>query len=213
MLPKLQQSSLAQNLRRDNPVTLAQSTFALTQLRTNWRTLCSKPIMSHISHGKISMPQKTLTLLLVISRKTICPNRKPNKKSITPTMSWRCRDLCKSMTDPKETEATAPQPSKERKPLKTHLQKVELSKKERCRSQTLEGTTIEEIYQLELIIKVRSPNWSGRFQLNLLTTITTYPSFSTAAERKSTLTAHSQSWAHTIYWTKEAAKFFQSFPS
>jgi len=35
MLPKLQQSSLAQSLRRDNPATLIQSNYNLMQLRIN----------------------------------------------------------------------------------------------------------------------------------------------------------------------------------
>ena len=82
MLPKLQQSSLAQSLRRDNPATLVQSTFIFTQPRINLKTLSESQIMRHTSLGKINLLEKILIQHLVTFQLNTYPKRSFNKKGI-----------------------------------------------------------------------------------------------------------------------------------
>ncbi len=82
MLPKLQQSSLAQSLRRDNPATLVQSTFIFTQPRINLKTLSASQIMRHTSLGKINLLQKIPIQHLVTFQPNTYLKRSFNKKGI-----------------------------------------------------------------------------------------------------------------------------------
>ena len=77
MLPKLQQSSLAQSLRKDNLTSLIQCRSIFMKARTNSNTLSPGPIINLINHGRISMLRK----ILKAPSETSLPNMFPNKES------------------------------------------------------------------------------------------------------------------------------------
>jgi hypothetical protein len=71
MLPKLQQSSLANTLRRENLASQIQCKLLLTKARINSRTFLENKIINPINHGKILMRPRILILLSEIFQKSI----------------------------------------------------------------------------------------------------------------------------------------------
>lgn len=72
MLPKLQNSSLAQTLKRENLAFQVQCNLSLlSKVRTNLRDSSVSPATKIINHGKIIMPPKIHTVLSVTSLKNI----------------------------------------------------------------------------------------------------------------------------------------------
>ena len=86
MLPKLQQSSLAQSLRKDNPASCLQSTVSVTQSRTSSKILFSKPTMNLINPGRISMPLRTLIAHSVTSPKITYLKKNLRISAMNPTI-------------------------------------------------------------------------------------------------------------------------------
>lgn len=76
MLPKLQQSSLAQNLRRDNPASSLQSISLFTQMRISLRTLSASLQTNPTSLGRISTHPAIRTPPLETSLKNTCLKRR-----------------------------------------------------------------------------------------------------------------------------------------
>ena len=81
-----------------------------------------------------------------------------------------------------------------------------LLRKERFLLQSSGDTTIEEICQSESITKTHFLSSSGKYQLNLWTIITIFPSSLMVPDKSSTHIVPSLFWAHTICWTKVAIK-------
>ena len=107
MLPKLQQSSLATSLRRDNLASQIQCTYLSIQARTNSKASSINKTMRPISHGKISMLPKTLIVHLETSLVNTSPNKKPKKCFMSPSMNIPYLDLLPSTTNPTEMEEEA----------------------------------------------------------------------------------------------------------
>lgn len=145
MLPKLQQSSLAQSLRRDNPATLIQSRYLLMQLRISWKTLLAELIINPINLGRISMPQRILIPPLEISQVSTCLRKKYKRKDMNQINSSKCLDLSINMKEWEGQEEEHLLLYKKSNNFIPHLQRVELSKKEMCLHPNLGVTTIEEI--------------------------------------------------------------------
>ncbi len=154
MLPKLQQSSLAQSLRRDNPATLVQSTFILTQPRINLKTLSENQITRHTSPGKINLLQKILIRPLVTSQLNTYPKRSFNKKGILQTNNSLFRVRYISMKDWGAMEEKLHPHCRKNISFNLLPQKVEHSKSETCLPLNFVVTMIEEISLFGLIIKV-----------------------------------------------------------
>ncbi len=154
MLPKLQQSSLAQSLRRDNPATLVQSTFIFTQPRINLKTLSASQIMRHTSLGKINLLQKIPIQHLVTFQPNTYLKRSFNKKGILLINNLLFQVRCISMKDWEVMEEKLLQLLRKNISSCLLLQKVELFKSEMCQPPNFVVTMIEEIFLLGLIIKV-----------------------------------------------------------
>lgn len=71
MLPKLQQSSIANSLRRDNPTTLLQCRKSLIKVRISSKRFSVSKITNLISLGRINMLLKIPTRPSEISPKSI----------------------------------------------------------------------------------------------------------------------------------------------
>lgn len=211
MLPKLQQSSLAQSLRKDNPALLIQGIRNLMKPRISWRTSWTDLTTSHINHGKINTPLRTHTHPLGISRAITSPRRRWLKQGVNLTMSWPFRVLFISLRDWEELVEWLHLLWR-RNPTSSHLHpKVELSKKGKCLLQNSEGTMTGLICPLKLITRARLSNWCGKYLLKVWITITTCLSSSMDVGKKSTLIVPLPLWEHMICWTKEEARFYLSF--
>lgn len=90
MLPKLQQSSLATSLRRDNLASQIQCNSPITQVKISLKESSISKTTKHTNHGKINMPLKTLTAPLVISPKNTCLNKKSKMSTTNRFMNIRC---------------------------------------------------------------------------------------------------------------------------
>lgn len=149
MLPKLQQSSLAQSLRRDNPATLIQSNSSLMQRRINSRTLLARRTINHTNLGKINMHPRIPILPLETSLKIILQRGSYRKKDMNPINRWHYQVHYKSKKDFKEQEESAHQPCKKRRPSSLHHPRVEHFKKEMCQLPNFGDIMTEETYLFE----------------------------------------------------------------
>ena len=87
MLPKLQQTSIANSLRRDNLASLIQCNTPTTQPKTNSKTCSANRIINHTNPGKINTPPKIPTRPSEISPKSISPNKNSSRLLINPFMN------------------------------------------------------------------------------------------------------------------------------
>ncbi len=88
MLPKLQQSSLAQSLRRDNMATQVQcKNQFLFQVKTNSKISLEKVIMNPTNRGRINSHPKTHTAASETSLKNTSPKKKSKNPNTNPTMN------------------------------------------------------------------------------------------------------------------------------
>lgn len=168
MLPKLQQSSLAQSLRRDNPATLVQSTINLIKPRINLKTLWENPIMSHISPGKINLLLKILIQPLVTSQLSIYLRRSSNKKGILLTNNLLFQVLSINTKGWEEMEEKLLLLYKRKINFSLHLQKAEHFRRDKSLPPNFVVTMIEEICQSGSTIKVHSLNSFGKYQHKVL---------------------------------------------
>lgn len=75
MLPKLQQSSIANSLRRDNLASQIQCTLIYIQAKINSKIYSANKIMSLIGPGKINMHPKIHIHPSETSLKSISPKK------------------------------------------------------------------------------------------------------------------------------------------
>lgn len=87
MLPKLQQSSVANSLRRDNLASLIQCNTPTTQAKTNSKTYSANRITNHTNPGKISTRPKIPTRPSEISPNSTSPKKNSNRLFINPSMN------------------------------------------------------------------------------------------------------------------------------
>ena len=155
MLPKLQQSSLAQSLRRDNPASLIQGTSFLTKPRINLKILLIDQIINHTNLGKINTHLKIHIHLLEIFQINTSQRKRLKKKDMSQTMSWLCLVLFISLRGWGEQEEKHLLLWRKSHNLKLHLQRVEPFKREMFLLHNSVDIMIEQIYRLKLIIKVQ----------------------------------------------------------
>lgn len=79
MLPKLQQSSIANSLRRDNLASQIQCTFLSTQAKISSKTSWESKTTNLTSHGKTNMLPRTLILPSETFPKSTSPKINSNK--------------------------------------------------------------------------------------------------------------------------------------
>lgn len=208
MLPKLQQSSLANTLRRDNLASQIQCTPSSTKARTNCVEFLANRTMSPISHGRTNMPQKIHTVPSEISRRSTFPRKSSRTASTSLSMNSLSLDPLPNTPNRKALEARLPALSKKRQSSKNQCQNQGHSRREMCQLLNFAGIMIVEIYQFESITKTLCQSWCGRYRSSRLTTIIIYPFSLTGHEKNSTLIALSPFLAPTICWIKAATRSF-----
>ena len=184
MLPKLQQSSIAQSLRKDNPTSLIQCNCAIMKARISWRLSYPDPIMNHTNHGKINMPPRIHIALSATSPQTTCPNKGLKPNIINPNMKSPSQENFSNIRSQRALEGSAPRHLKRKSCFLSQCRRAEPSKKEKFQLLSLENITIVEICPSKLTIKVLRRNSSGRCQLKPWTITTIFRSSWMAADRR-----------------------------
>ena len=213
MLPKLQQSSLANTLRRDNLASQIQCTPAFTQARTSSAEFSASKTTRATSPGKINSPHPTRTPPSETSLRSTSLRKNSKKQNTIPTTNSPSPAHLPNTQNRKESEAASPALSKRRRPSKNLCPNPAPSKSEKCPPLSSEGTTIAATYPSVSTTRTPYRSWFGRFLWNLWTTITTCQSSSMEPDRNSTPTVHLPFWAPTTCWTRAETRFFPSFPS
>lgn len=167
MLPKLQQSSIAQSLRRDNPANHNYSTYMLIQMRINSKTSLATPTMKTINPGRITTPPKIHIHPLEISPPIMYPRTSSKIKLTSPITKAPSQDLYPSKKEKEELEECAPPPLKRKKASKSPSLSVEPSKREMFLLQNSEDIMIVEIYPSALTTKAPVLNFCGKYQPKL----------------------------------------------
>lgn len=209
MLPKLQQSSLAQSLRRDNPASHLQCQIFFIQAKINSKALLVNKLINAINHGRTILLLKILIHALETFLRSISPNKNSKMCIMNLLMNSHYLDLFLSTTVIMEMEVKHLPLSRKNANFKSQSLSLEHTKKEMCQLHSSGDIMIEEIFQLELTIKTLCQSQSGKFQWKLLIIIITYQFSSMELDKNMTLTEHLQFWEHTTFSTKEAIKFYQ----
>ncbi len=150
MLPKLQSSSLAQTLKRENLAFQVQCNYlSLFQVKINLRDFSEDRTTKTINLGKIIMLLRIPTVHLVTSLNNIFLRRKLLNRNMSLDMNWQCQDLWPNTNDQEVTEENVLRQYKKRKHLKSLYQFPELSKRETFPNLNSEGITIELTFQSE----------------------------------------------------------------
>jgi len=142
MLPKLQQSSLATSLRRDNLASQIQCIAYSIQVRISSRAFWTSKTIKHTNPGKINTPPKILTVLLEISPKSIFLNKESRKFNMNPSMNIHYQDPSPNIPGLMETEVEALAPLLRNKSIKNQPLNLELSWGDKYQLLSSEGTTI-----------------------------------------------------------------------
>jgi hypothetical protein len=158
MLPKLQQSSIANSLRRDNLASLIQCKSISTQVKINSKIYLANKTINPTNHGKISMPPKIHTRPSETSPKNISPKKNSKKLHTNPCMNSLSRDLWQKILKEVVLEDALQALSKKRRNSKNQCQNQVHSRKDKSPLLNLEDTMIEEICLSEWIIKILNPN-------------------------------------------------------
>lgn len=165
MLPKLQQSSLANSLRRDNLASQIQCKLSpLFQARISLKIYYSNRTINHSSPGKINMHPRTPILPLETSLKSTCRKIRSKRPGMNKSTKLPCLVLWPNTPNRMESEAEPPVLSRKRFNSKSLPQNLELLKKDKWPHQNSVDTMTAETYQLESTIKTPYPNWHGKWQ-------------------------------------------------
>jgi hypothetical protein len=104
MLPKLQQSNLANTLRRDNLASQIQCNPLITKARTNSREYSASRIINHINHGKTNMHPIIHTAPSETSPKSISPKKNLKMSSTNPFTNLHSQGHLLNIAKVKELE-------------------------------------------------------------------------------------------------------------
>ena len=149
MLPKLQQSSIANSLRRDNLASQIQCNSNITKAKTNSKASFLNKTINPINHGKITTLPKTLIVHSEISLKNIYPKIKLSNRTTNLSINILFQDPWLNMNVQEEMEAKVQALSKKDKNFKSLYLNQELLSSEISLHHSSEGTMTEEIYQSE----------------------------------------------------------------
>ena len=208
MLPKLQQSSLAQSLRRDNLASQIQCKLGQTKAKISSKTSSVDKTMTATNHGRTITHPKTHIPPLVISQKNIYPKRNSKMSLTNQFMNLHYPVPLANTPDITATEEKLQAPFRRKVSSKNLYQNQEPSRKEIFLLLNSDGTMIEVIFPLELTIRTLFRNSSGKSQSNPLTIIIICLFSLMEPERSMTLIVPLQFWELMISWRKVAIKFF-----
>jgi hypothetical protein len=197
MLPKLQQSSLANTLRRDNLASQIQCTPFFTKARTNFAAFWASRTTSPTSHGRTHTHPKTHIHPSEIFPKSTSPTPNSKRPPMNPFTNSPSRDPSQKIHVLRASEARLRALSKKKQISRNLYRNLALSRSEKCRLPSSEGTMIAEIYPSGSTTKTHFPNWYGKFQSNHSTTTTTCPFSSTALGKNLTPIVRLPLWEHT----------------
>lgn len=158
MLPKLQQSSLANTLRRDNLASQIQCTYCLTQVRTNSRVFSANKTTKPTSLGRIHTHPKTHIVLLVTFQGSISPRTNSRKRLMKQSMNLLSLVRLPSIPGIRAAAAGLQALSRRRTSSKNQCQSLAPLRREKCQPQSSEGITIVAICPSESITKTHCPN-------------------------------------------------------
>lgn len=209
MLPKLQQSSIANSLRRDNLASQIQCTSSPIQAKISWKEWLASKIIRCTGHGKTTTLPRILTVLSETFPSSTYPRKNWRIPFTSRSMNWLDQDHSQSILRCMATEATLPALSKKRNSFKSQCLNQGLFKREKWQFLNFGDTTIEGIFQLKSITKTLCQSWCGRCQSRVWTIITTFPYFLMELGKSSIHTDPLLFWVLTIYWKKEAIRYCQ----
>jgi hypothetical protein len=158
MLPKLQQSSLANSLRRDNLASQIQCTYPTIKARINSKAWSAGRTIKCTNLGKINTPPKTLTVPSVISPKSICRKKNWRRQRTSQFISSPSPDPSISIRKLMVAEERPPVLWKKSRTLWSQHQNQEPFKKDRSPYRSFAATMIEEIFPSKSTIKILCPN-------------------------------------------------------
>lgn len=149
MLPKLQQSSLAQSLRRDNLASQIQCSSLFTQAKTSSKISSANRTTIATNHGRTTTHPKIRTppsetspenTYLKKESKTLCTNPSTNSRSLGHLPNIR---------GTRAPEARLRALSKNEANSKSLYLNLAPSRRDKSLRPSLEGTTTEETYRSE----------------------------------------------------------------
>ena len=143
MLPKLQQSSLAQSLRRDNPASHLQCSSLLRQVRISLKASSTSNPTRTTNLGRTTSPPKTLTPASGTSPKSTSPRRNSRTPPTSPTTSSHFPGHYLSTLATMATEAELAPLSRKRPNSKNQYPSQGPSKRGTSPPQNLGGITTE----------------------------------------------------------------------
>ena len=158
MLPKLQQSSLANTLRRDNLASQIQCTPFLTKARTNFAAFWASRTTSPTSHGRTHTHPKTHIHPSEIFPKSTSPTPNSKRPHTNPFTNSPSRDPSQKIHVRRASEARLRALSKKKQISRNLYRNLALSRSEKCRLLSSEGTMIAEIYPSGSTTKTLFPN-------------------------------------------------------
>lgn len=141
MLPKLQQSSLAQSLRRDNLASQIQCTHSLIQARTNSKASSENKTTNAINHGRTITHPKIHIRPSETSPGNIYPRRKSKKYNMSQFTNLHSPAPSPNIQDIRAQEEKLPAPFKRKASFKSLYPNLGPSRKDRSQPHNLEDTT------------------------------------------------------------------------
>lgn len=144
MLPKLQQSSLAQSLRRDNLASQIQCSSLLTQAKINSKASSASRTTTLTNHGRTITHPKIRTPPSETSQKNTYQKKESRILSTNPFMNSPSRDLLPSIRGTRAPEARHRVLSKKEANFKSLYLNLEPSRRDRSLHLNSEGTMTEE---------------------------------------------------------------------
>lgn len=149
MLPKLQQSSLAQSLRRDNLASQIQCTLLLTQAKINLKTSSTNRTTNLTNHGRTTMHLKIHILPSETSLKNTYQRKKSKTFTTNLSMSLLFQDHLPKTRGIKVQEARHRALFKKEANSKNLYLNLGLFRRDKSQLLNLEGIMIEGIYLSE----------------------------------------------------------------
>jgi hypothetical protein len=174
MLPKLQQSSIANSLRRDNLASQIQCTLLTIQAKTNSKVFLANKTTNPTNHGKINMPLKIHIHPLETSPKSTSQKRKSKRLFTNLFMNSHSQDPSQNIPKKMESEDVIQALSKKKHLFRNQYPNLALSRRDKSPLLNSEDTMTEEIYLSEWTIKILYLSSYGKLQSSPWTTITIY---------------------------------------
>jgi hypothetical protein len=158
MLPKLQQSSLAQSLRRDNLASQIQCTQDITKAKINSEALSGNKTTTATNHGRTTTHPRTHIRPSETSPNNTSPKRKSRKSPTNPSMNLPFPAPSPRILAITATEARPPAPSRRKVSSKNLYPNQGLSRRGKSLLLSSGDTTTEETSLSESTTRTPSPS-------------------------------------------------------